>query len=120
VINATYTAGNGGGFQYELTLPHGNISTDRTNRGNQLCNTGTYEYDKGINPYKHLGYMDFFLQNYSLNNRLSENIEYLGCSFPTLIPETYTYEYDASGYPTASNTFYKGGNYETRTTYFYK
>ncbi|HYC87067.1 MAG TPA: hypothetical protein VEB86_17660 [Chryseosolibacter sp.] len=119
VINATYSAANGGGFQYDLTLPYGNILTDRINRGSQLCNIGNYQYDKAINPFKHLGYMDFFLRNYSLNNRLTEDIEYFGCAFPTLIPEAYVFEYDAQGYPTASNTLYKGRNYETRTTYFY-
>lgn len=119
VINASYSAANGGGFTYDLTLPWGNVLTDRINRGNQLCNIGTYQYDRGINPYKHLGYMDFFLNNFSLNNRISENVEYFGCAFPSLIPEAYVYEYDEQGYPKASNTLYKGRNYETRTTYFY-
>jgi hypothetical protein len=119
VISASYSAANGGGFQYELILPYGNVLTDRVNRGGQVCSIGNYQYDKGINPFKHLGYMDFLFRNYSLYNRVSEDVQYLGCSFPTLIPETYVFEYNALGYPTASNTLYKGGNYETRTAYFY-
>jgi hypothetical protein len=107
VLNAAYTYSNGQGFQYEFFYNRGNITSEKTTRWSQLCSEGGYTYDKNINPLKHLGYVDYLLRDYSVNNKLTEDIQYKGCAFPTLIPETYSYEYDAQGYPTIAKTFFK-------------
>jgi hypothetical protein len=72
-----------------------------------------------INPLKHLGYMDFLFRNYSVSNKIAEQVNYLNCGFPTLIPESYTYEYDAQGYPLKATTHYTSGTFRMETRYFY-
>lgn len=122
LINAAYTFSNGGSFQYEFFYDRKNIVTESTTRGAQLCSEGEYTYDKNINPLKHLGYVDYSLRNYSINNKLTEDIQYHGCGFPTLIPYAYSYEYDSQGYPVTATTHYKSGSEERRaqTRYFYQ
>ncbi|MBT1697177.1 hypothetical protein KK083_09845 [Fulvivirgaceae bacterium PWU4] len=119
LINAAYTFSNGQGFQYEFFYKWKNIQTDKTTRGSQLCSEGSYFYDKNINPLKHVGYVDFLLRNYSVNNRLTEDVVYTGCAFPTMIPMVYTYEYDADGYPTVMTTHYKKTPAKSETRYYY-
>jgi hypothetical protein len=119
LINASYTFSNGQGFQYEFFYKWKNIQTDKTTRGSQLCSEGSYYYDKNINPLKHVGYVDFLLRNYSVNNRLTEDVVYSGCAFPTMIPVVYTYEYDADGYPTVMTTHYKNTPAKSETRYYY-
>ena len=102
-----YTFSNGGSFEYEFNMSGGNVVTDKTTRGSQLCSDGQYTYDDGINPFKDLGYTDYLLTNLSANNKLSENTNYVNCAFPSFIPESYSYEYDDRGYPTLITTFYK-------------
>ncbi len=104
---SSYTFSNGGSFEYEFNMSGGNVVTDKTTRGSQLCSDGQYTYDDGINPFKNLGYTDYLLTNLSANNKLSENTNYINCSFPSFIPESYSYEYDDRGYPTLITTFYK-------------
>lgn len=116
---AAYRFSNGGSFDYEFLYTLKNIISDKTTRGSQLCSEGTYTYDRNINPFKHLGYVDFALRNYSINNTLAEDHNYAGCSFPALTPESYNYEYDNQGYPTSKTTHYKG-NYTAQTKYFYR
>jgi hypothetical protein len=122
VIYASYSLSNGQGFTYEVFYDHKNIETDRTSRSGSLCSRGEYAYDKNINPMKHLGYVDFLLRNYSINNRMTEDVQYLACAFPTLIPERYGYVYDADGYPTEATTYYASntGIWEAKTQYFYQ
>jgi hypothetical protein len=78
----------------------------------QICNTGTYKYDKNINPLRHLGYLDFDLQNWSANNKLTEDVHYKACGFPTLIPLKHDYTYDPDGYPVRKITTYKSGSFD--------
>jgi hypothetical protein len=122
VLNAAYIYSNGQGFQYEFFYNRGNIISEKTTRWSQLCSEGGYTYDKSINPLKHLGYVDYSFRNYSVNNKLTEDIQYKGCAFPTLIPEDYAYEYDAQGYPTIATTFFKSASLQRRsqTRYFYQ
>ena len=122
VLNASYTYSNGQGFQYEFIYNRGNIASEKTTRWSQLCSEGGYTYDKNINPLKHLGYVDYLFRDYSVNNKLTEAIQYKGCAFPTLIPEKYSYEYDAQGYPTIATTFFKSASLQRRsqTHYFYQ
>jgi hypothetical protein len=121
-IKVFYTFSNGGSFEYAVDYANENIVSDKTTRGSQACSDGQYTYDQFKNPFKHLGYVDYLLTNLSANNKLSESINYVGCSFPTLIPETYSYEYNEQGYPTISTTLYKSGGALVRSQkkFFYK
>ena len=116
----SYTFSNGGSFEYEFFVSEGNVVTDKTTRGSQLCSDGQYTYDDSINPFKNLGYIDYLLTNLSANNKLTENTNYVNCSFPSFIPESYSYEYDDRGYPTLITTFYKSGTLVSRKEIFYK
>jgi hypothetical protein len=105
-VAVTYTAANGNSFIYKFHLVNNNITAAKTTRGSQLCSQGTFAYDKNQNPFHALGYIDFYLINYSENNKVSESVQYLGCSFPDLVPESYEYEYNAAKYPLTSTTTY--------------
>jgi hypothetical protein len=121
-IKVSYTFSNGGSFEYEFHLSSGNVVTDKTTRGSQLCSDGQYTYDDHVNPFRNLGYTDYLLTNLSTNNKLSENINHIGCSFPSFIPESYSHEYNDRGYPTLITTFYKSGSTVARSQkeIFYK
>lgn len=120
VVNATYKSSNGQQFEYAFVNERGSIKSDRTTRGGALCSEGSYNYDKGINPLSHLGYTDYLLRNYSINNRLVDQVTYTGCSFPSLIPEFTDYNYDGDGYPTSATKHYKESSVESITRYFYQ
>lgn len=121
-VKVAYTFSNGGSFEYEFFYEGENIISDKTTRGSQVCSNGQYTYDGHINPFRNLGYVDYMLNNLSTNNKLTEAVDYLACSFPTLIPESYAYEYDERGYPTLITTFYKSGSSLTKAKkeFFYK
>lgn len=108
VMTATYRLSNGTGFEYQFVSRYGSVKSDRTTRASQLCSEGEFTYDKNVNPMKHLGYLDYLLRNYSVSNRLTENVSYTGCSFPSLAPESYAYTYDEDGYPLTATTSFKG------------
>src|SRR6185295_182469 len=91
-VKVNYTYSNGQGFEYEFSYGHNNILTDKTTRGAELCSNGLYTYDEKISPFNSLGYVDYQLVNFSTNNKLTENVNYVNCSFPVLIPESYAYE----------------------------
>jgi hypothetical protein len=124
VVKAEYKFSNGGSFEYEFANPWKSITADKTTKGSELCNTGIYTNDKNINPFKHLGYVDFTFRDYSINNRVTENVNYLACAFPSLIPESNSYEYDVYGYPTSQIKYYKknsaGAQAKSQTKYFYQ
>jgi hypothetical protein len=122
-VKAVYVASNGGSFEYHYRFNGDNISNDKTTRSSQLCSTGIYSYDQKHNPFHELGYTDFFLDNLSVNNKLTENVNYKACAFPELIPLSYTYEYNEKGYPVKSTTTYKtSGDKAPKSTkdFFYK
>jgi hypothetical protein len=119
VVKATYRNSNGTGFEYEFVNQYANMKSDKTTRGSELCSEGTYTADKNINPLKHLGYTDYLLRNYSIGNRLTESVNYVGCAFPALIPESYSYVYDVDGYPLRATTNYRGGTLKGETEYTY-
>ena len=120
-IRVVYTYSNGGGFEYEFEYVDGNILSDKETRGSELCRSGQYTYDNHINPFNNLGYVDYLLSNISVNNKLSENVNHIACSFPTLVPDTYSYEYDSKGYPTLAIINYNssGNASRTRRKFFY-
>lgn len=119
-VQVTYTFSNGGSFEYYFTYTSENVLADKTTRGSELCSDGTYSYDQHINPFKDLGYVDYLLTNLSVNNKLTENVNYVSCAFPSLVPQSYTYEYNSSGYPTVATTFYKSGSAKSQKKFFYK
>jgi hypothetical protein len=121
-VKVAYTFSNGGSFEYEFFHEGGNIVSDKTTKGSQLCSDGEYSYDQHINPFNNLGYVDYLLTNVSANNKLTEDVNYVACAFPSLVPESYTYEYDDKGYPIVVTTFYKSESpsAKARKEIFYK
>jgi len=121
-IKVAYSYSNGASFEYELFYSSENILTDKTTRGEQLCSDGVYTYDQNKNPFNDLGYVDYVLSNLSANNKLTETVNYVGCAFPSIVPESYSYEYNDKGYPTVATTFYKsGGNVaKSEKKFFYR
>ncbi|MBL0741001.1 hypothetical protein [Chryseolinea lacunae] len=107
-IDVTYNYSNGNAFVYAFDFAYKNIVSDKTTK-DKLCNTGTYTYDKNINPLRHLGYQDINLVNWSASNKLTEDVHYIACSFPTLLPVKHDYTYDADGYPVTKITTYAKG-----------
>lgn len=91
-----------------MTVGWKNIISDEIIDG-VVCNEGAYEYDREINPFRHLGFLDFYLNNLSINNKTIEEKNYYDCSFPTRIPENHEYEYDMKGYPLIKITTYDDG-----------
>lgn len=119
LVKASYSLSNGTGFEYEFVNQNGSQKSDKTTRGSQLCSEGTYTSDKNINPLKHLGYTDYLLRNYSISNRLTESVNYVGCSFPSFIPESYEYVYDGDGYPLRATTNYRSSGLKTEIEFTY-
>lgn len=119
LIKVAYTFSNGGSFEYEINYSNENIVSDKTTRGAQLCNDGVYTYDTNHNPFKDLGYIDYFLSNLSSNNKLTEDINYVGCAFPSFVPESYSYQYNDQGYPIIATTFFTGGG-KSEKKFFYR
>ena len=121
-VRVAYTFSNGGSFEYDFFTNGGNIVSDKTTKGSQLCSDGEYTYDQYINPFHILGYVDYSLTNFSTNNKLTEDVNYVACAFPSLVPESYTYEYNDGGYPTIVTTLYKSGSpsAKARKELFYK
>ena len=129
-ITANYKLSDGNSFTYEFDVLYKNIIDDMNSQHGQLCNKGIYTYDKNINPLRHLGFMDFNFQNWSIGNKVTEDIRYFACGFPSLIPVSHSYFYDEDGYPLKKITTYKTGSFEgesnsvsthrIETEYFYQ
>lgn len=121
-VTVSYAYSNGGAFQYEFHYSNDNLVSDQTKRGAQLCSSGQYTYDQHKNPFKELGFVDYQLSNLSVNNKLTEQVNYVGCAFPELVPESYSYAYNAEGYPVTATTNYKSGAALKRSKkeFFYK
>lgn len=122
IIKVSYQYSNGASFEYEFDYGDGNILTDKTTRGPQLCSDGMYTYDQRKNPFRTLGYVDYVLLNLSANNKLTESVNYMACSFPSSIPESFEYEYDSNDFPTVSTTHYRpdGTVKKSHKKFFYK
>ncbi|MEJ0032553.1 MAG: hypothetical protein WDO15_20335 [Bacteroidota bacterium] len=119
-VNAVYKFSNGTGFEYEVVNQYGSNKSDKTTRYGELCSNGAYTYDKNINPLGLLGYVDYLFRNYSISNKLTEDVDYVGCAFPSLVPEWYSYVYDADGYPLTQETHYRGTNLTMTVEYNYQ
>ena len=109
-VKVNYNYSNGNSFLYEFEVLYKNIVSDKTTQYGQVCNQGNYVYDKNINPFLHLGYLDFNFQNWSVNNKLREDVNYQACSFPGLSPDSYDYTYNSNGYPVKKITTYKSSS----------
>lgn len=129
LVNVSYSYSNGRSFLYSFDVHLKNIVTDRTTHG-QLCNSGSYGYDKNINPFRHLGYMDFNFVNWPVNNKVAEDVNYFTCGFPSIVPVSHAYTYDPDGYPVTKITTYKKGDpeaqdptdqpFHTKVEYYYQ
>ena len=115
-MTVNYSLSDGNSLTYEFDILNKNIISDENSQYGQLCNQGNYQYDKNINPFRHLGFMDFNFQNWSVGNKVTEDVHYLACGFPTLIPVSHSYTYDQDGYPLKKITIYKTGSYDRGTT----
>jgi hypothetical protein len=128
-VHALYSLSNGNSFTYDFNFSFKNQAKDVTIQSGEVCNEGNYTYDKNINPFRHLGYLDFNFRNWSANNRLTENVIYKACGFPTVQPFAYEYVYDEDGYPVQKITNCKNGSfgsvenivsYRTKTEFVYQ
>jgi hypothetical protein len=121
-IRVSFSYSNGASFEYRFLYTNKNISWDVTTQGSGLCSSGQYTYDQSKNPFNSLGYVDYRLFNLSTNNKLTENVDYVGCSFPAIKPVSYSYVYDNHGYPIESITTYKstGPIAKSQKKYFYR
>jgi hypothetical protein len=118
---AVYRYSNGRGFEYSYKASWKNLVSSRETNGSELCNTGDFTHDRNVNPFKHLDYTPFLVSNNtSINNTLTEDVDFIGCAFPQLIPLSYDYKYDEMGYPTEKITHYKGITATSTTKYTYR
>jgi hypothetical protein len=120
MVKVTFRYSNGGNFEYEFNYQGKNIVTDKTTNGSQLCREGKFTYDSKVNPFKNLGYVDYALTNFSTNNRLIEDVNYISCAIPTLIPQSHSYEYDAQGYPTVAITLFTTNALKRKREFYYR
>jgi hypothetical protein len=111
-VSTNYSFSNGRSFVYEFNISYKDIVSDKVTQAGQLCHQATFTYDKNINPFRHLGYIDFNFENRSINNKLTEDAHYKACGFPVLIPVSHSYTYDEDGYPVQKITTYKGGSFD--------
>ena len=124
-VNTKYSFSNGGSFFYDFSTAYKNIISDKTTKYGELCSRGNYTYDQNINPFRHLGYTDFYLKNWSASNKLTQHIDYLACSFPAnRVPVSYLYTYDEDGYPVKNITTYQGSPhspiYHSKIDFYYE
>jgi len=111
------------GFHYYQRLRDGNKFSDNSNTDNYSFETGDYQYDMQINPYAHMGVYDLFLSHGSKNNVTAQAKTYTG-SYPEAVLYSYSYTYDANGYPTEVIKKYKSyltglHKYTTKTVFVY-
>lgn len=121
-IRVEYRTSNGNGFDYALRFNNNHTALSKTTRFGQLCSEGTYGFDQAKNPFATLGYTDFLLNNVSPHNKVYENISYVGCAFPELVPMFYEHEYLDEKLPTESTTIYKrpdGTGPRSKKEFFY-
>ena len=123
-VNIAYTYSD---HYYTMNLNkvvHGGVvisDVAATSHGN--LETGLYGHDFGINPYIMLGVPDLNFSNYSKHNVLEQWKTYVN-AFPIVYPYSFSYTYNANGYPTELRTKYKTyltqeEAYTIRTVYTY-
>ncbi len=93
-------------MDYYSDYSGGNTVASTAKRTNGDTELGTYEYDFNINPYRHMNWPDLFLSHAAKNNLVLQRKQYM-YSFPTNEPYSFSYTYDADGYPTSLITKFK-------------
>lgn len=107
----------------QYIFPNGPVNNYkfRFEKGNllHLTNSNVDEvYDKMINPYASMNFVDFYLRFSSKNNVVkNEQVSYAG-GFPDVVPDTSVYTYDQDGYPVEKRTSIKG--YTTGNLLYYE
>jgi hypothetical protein len=125
-VTVSYNYFTGSSFIYEFDFLLKNMVDDRTVKDNRICNERSFSYDKSINPFRHLGYIDFFFENWSANNIVAQSANYFACSFPaSAVPVAHSYTYDHDGYPvkkvtTYSQSFPSTYPYHSETIFYYE
>jgi hypothetical protein len=127
-VNADYRSSNGSRTLYSFDFEYDDNLRDKTSVDGVLCSESDYTFDKNINPFSHLGFLDFYLQNWSENNMLTASVDNLSCSFPTVRPISQNFVYDDEGYPVTAITTYIRGihtndptpKYHTKAEYYYE
>jgi hypothetical protein len=106
-VQAFYSLSNGRFFTYKFSsAASGNVQFERTiDDSNRLASEVTHDFDDKVNPYSLLGFVDPYFTNYSRNNKLKTSSHYY-TSFPTSVPVSYEYEYDARSLPLSVITTY--------------
>lgn len=110
-------------MNYYTTYYRGNIFTSSALSTNGNTERGDYEYDFNINPYKHMNWPDLYLSHFSKNNITVQRKQYYG-SYPVNEPYSFSYTYDAEGYPISMIKNFKSyttglPTFSTKTIYAY-
>jgi hypothetical protein len=110
-------------MNYYMRFSDGNMSASSASTSNNSTELGAHNYDLNINPYIHMKWPNLFLSNSSKNNMTSQQKEYYG-NYPVAYPYSFTYSYDADGYPKEVVRAFKSpttGNpvFSTRTLFIY-
>lgn len=122
-ISINYLYNNGNTLEYKMKIKGGNKVADHAIGSTGGGETGTYKYDRQINPFAHMNMPDIFLSNLSKNNVVEEQKNY-GGSIPSALLYKIEYSYDTVGYPTEVVKHYKGYSsgdhlYQIKTVYTY-
>jgi hypothetical protein len=104
-----YVHSNGQSLTYEFAMAWKNLVSDKTTKGATICSEGEYGFDKNINPYYHLGYTDLLMTNLSINNKMSDDVDYKACAFPDITVLSHEFSYDNHGLPLSRTSTYSNG-----------
>jgi hypothetical protein len=94
------------GMRYYQRYYQGNLLSDNSNTTHHDTETGQYMYDKNINPYAHMGWLNLHLSNQSRNNMVGQTKSYQN-KYPLALAYEFHYKYDAEGYPVELVRHYK-------------
>jgi len=122
-INIHYDFPGANDMDYFTDFTGGNTVSSSAKTVNGNTEQGSFEYDLNINPYRHMNWPDFFLSHNSKNNMLVLRKQYVG-NYPVIEPYSFSYTYDAEGYPTSlikNFKSYTSGNHisSTKTIFVY-
>lgn len=110
-VQAIYNSSNGRYFTYIFSTVNQNVTVEEIYGENgELKSKVTHTYDDKKNPYSLEGYTDAFFLNYSANNKTATTSDYMGGSYPQIVPDTYEYIYNDLGFPTQQITRFKSYN----------
>jgi hypothetical protein len=110
-------------MDYYTEFYTGNVLTGNGYSTNGNYEKALYQYDANINPYRHMNWPDFYLSHNSVNNKVNQWKEYYG-AYPVNEPYSFSYIYDADGYPKEMISQYKSYTtgkhlFSTKTIFVY-